>query len=68
MEKLFLSLAGILVLFSCQNEENNLTNPENAVKGRRGCATQEVLTQQLKADPCLNQIEAFSERAMLDQG
>jgi hypothetical protein len=69
MKKLMLSVATCLVLFSCQNEQTELTNePVNAISARR-CASQDVLEMQLKADPSLairmNQIEEFTKNAML---
>jgi hypothetical protein len=69
MKKLCLSLASMLVLFSCQKEdsENNTTTKA----ARRICASQEVLERQLQEDPELaarmSQIEAFTEHAMSDQ-
>jgi hypothetical protein len=69
MKKLILSAAACLILFSCQNEQNESTNePANAVTERK-CATQDVLEAQLKADPSLairmNQIEEFTQNAIL---
>jgi hypothetical protein len=57
-------------MLSCQNDEiESTTTSENAL-AHRGCASQEVLEAQLKADPTLalrmNEIEAFTERAMLE--
>ena len=69
MKKIFLSIAAMLFLFSCQNEENLNTNNARAIK--RICASQEVLERQLQENPELaakmNQIEAFTENAMLNQ-
>ncbi|HLF51385.1 zinc metalloprotease [Flavobacterium sp.] len=69
MKKLFLSAAALLFLFSCQNDENS-SAPLAEAAAHRGCASQEVLEAQLKADPSLairmNQIEAFTEKAMLE--
>jgi hypothetical protein len=46
-----------------------LVNPTTNAIARRGCASQEVLAAQLAADPTLalrmNQIEAFTQKAML---
>jgi hypothetical protein len=68
MKKLFLSAAALLFLFSCQNDENTSGTPSSDAVAHRGCASQEVLEAQLKADPTLalrmNQIEAFAEKAM----
>ena len=68
MKKIFLSAAAFLMLFSCQNDATEAT-PEASAVSQRGCASQEVLTAQMKADPSLalrmNKIEAFTEKAML---
>ncbi|WP_426065097.1 zinc metalloprotease [Flavobacterium sp. DSP2-3-1] len=68
MKKIFLSAAAFLMLFSCQNDPTEAT-PEASAVSQRGCASQEVLTAQMKADPSLalrmNKIEAFTEKAML---
>jgi hypothetical protein len=69
MKKLILSAAACLMLFSCQNEQNeSASEPANAVTERK-CATQDVLEAQLKADPSLairmNQIEEFTQNAIL---
>ncbi len=69
MKKFFLSVVVVLLLFSCQNEETGSTNLTTSAVAKRSCATQEVLEAQLKADPTLalrmNQIEAFSQKALL---
>lgn len=53
---------------SCQNEVTE-TAPETSAISQRGCASQEVLAAQMKADPTLalrmSKIEAFTEKAML---
>jgi hypothetical protein len=68
MKKILLSAAALVMLFSCQNETTEMT-PEASVASHRGCASNEVLAAQMKADPSLalkmNQIEAFTEKAML---
>ncbi|RTZ01366.1 zinc metalloprotease [Flavobacterium sp. RSP49] len=68
MKKIFLPVAAFLMLFSCQNDTAETTSEASAVS-QRGCATQEVLAAQMKADPSLalrmNKIEAFTEKAML---
>jgi hypothetical protein len=69
MKKLILSAVACLLLFSCQNDQTELsTDATNAVTQRK-CATQDVLEAQLKADPTLairmNQIEAFTQNALL---
>jgi hypothetical protein len=57
------------MLFSCQNEETELSVPSTNAIAHRGCASQEVLEAQLKEDPTLalrmNEIEAFTQKAML---
>lgn len=69
MKKLCLSLASMLMLFSCQKEDNQ--NPETTKASKRICASQEVLERQLKENPELaakmSQIEAFTENAVLNQ-
>lgn len=69
MKKLILSVATCLMLFSCQNDQNETENvPVNAISARK-CASQEVLEAQLKADPTLairmNEIETFTQKAIL---
>jgi len=68
MKKLILSAAAALMLFSCQNDQNETTNETSALSERK-CATQDVLEEQLKADPTLmirmNEIEAFTQHALL---
>ena len=68
MKKILLSAAALLMLFSCQNDTTE-TTPEASAASQRGCASQEVLAAQMKADPSLalrmNKIEAFTEKAML---
>ncbi|WP_281322009.1 zinc metalloprotease [Flavobacterium aestivum] len=69
MRKIILSAAAFTMLFSCQNDENTPVAPSTEAIALRNCATQEVLEAQLKADPTLalrmNQIEAFTQKAML---
>ncbi|WNM17820.1 zinc metalloprotease [Flavobacterium capsici] len=69
MKKICLSLTALLVLFSCQNDDKNTNSEERVAK--RGCASYEVLERQLSENPELalkmNQIEAFTEKAMLTQ-
>jgi hypothetical protein len=68
MNKIILSAVALLMLFSCQNESTEL-NPSTEAVTIRGCASQEVLLAQMKADPTLalrmNEIEAFTQKAML---
>ncbi|PKH69056.1 zinc metalloprotease [Flavobacterium sp. ALD4] len=69
MKKIILSAMAFMMLFSCQNDQTESINPTTNAIARRGCASQEVLTAQLAADPTLavrmNQIEAFTQKAML---
>ena len=66
MKKFLLSVAGILMLFACQNETTDITSLENSTTTRRMCASQDVLQEQLAADPTLairmNEIEAFTQK------
>ncbi|TDE28295.1 zinc metalloprotease [Flavobacterium ranwuense] len=68
MKKILLSAGALLMLFSCQNDTTEAA-PETSALARRGCASQEVLAAQLKADPKLalrmNEIEAFTQKAMV---
>ncbi len=68
MKKVCLSLAAMLVLFSCQKEDN--ATPESTKASRRVCASQEVLERQLAEEPGLaarmSQVESFTENAMLN--
>jgi hypothetical protein len=69
MKKLILSAAACLMLFSCQNDQTELTTDATNAITQRKCATQDVLEAQLKADPSLairmNQIEEFTQNAIL---
>jgi hypothetical protein len=69
MRKIILFTVAFIMLFSCQNDENTSVPPSTEAIALRSCATQEVLEVQLKADPTLalrmNQIEAFTQKAML---
>jgi hypothetical protein len=69
MKKLILSAAACLMLFSCQNDQTELTTDATNASTERSCASQDVLVAQLKADPSLairmNEIEAFTQKAML---
>jgi hypothetical protein len=67
MKKILLTATVFLMLFSCQNDQTESTTT-NAT-ARRSCASQDVLAEQLAADPTLalrmNQIEAFTQKSML---
>ena len=69
MKKVLLSAITALLLFSCQNDQTESTDSNVSAIAHRGCATQEVLEAQLKADPTLairmNEIEAFTNKALL---
>jgi hypothetical protein len=68
MKKFLLSVSAFLMLLSCQNDTTEIA-PEASAVLQRGCASQEVLVAQMKADPTLalrmNKIEAFTQKAML---
>jgi hypothetical protein len=68
MKKILLTATAFLMLFSCQNDQTE-SIPETSAVALRGCASQEVLESQLKADPTLalrmNQIEAFTKNAIM---
>ena len=67
MKKIFLSAVALVMLFSCQNDTTEMTPTPSAI-AKRGCASQEVLLAQMKADPKLalrmNEIEAFTQKTM----
>jgi hypothetical protein len=69
MKKILLTATAFLMLFSCQNDTTETTTQNAAALTKRGCASQDVLAAQLKADPSLavrmNQIEAFTQNAIL---
>jgi hypothetical protein len=69
MKKIILSTAACLLLFSCQNDQTDLTKEETNAVTQRKCASHDVLEAQLSEDPSLairmNQIEAFTEKALL---
>ncbi|MFQ3173164.1 MAG: hypothetical protein ACI9WT_000757 [Flavobacterium sp.] len=69
MNKIILSAVVLMILFSCQNDQTDSTDLQAAAVAQRGCASQDVLDAQMKADPTLalrmNQIEAFTQKAML---
>ncbi|MCA1918273.1 MAG: zinc metalloprotease, partial [Flavobacterium piscis] len=70
MKKVLFSAVTALLLFSCQNDQSESTDSEaTAASTRRVCASQQVLDDQLKADPTLairmNEIEAFTNKALI---
>ncbi|WP_144892215.1 zinc metalloprotease [Flavobacterium tiangeerense] len=68
MKKILLSALAFMMLFSCQNDTTETNAPEASAALKRGCASQEVLDAQMKADPTLalrmNKIEEFTKNAM----
>ncbi|MES2747484.1 MAG: zinc metalloprotease, partial [Bacteroidota bacterium] len=64
MKKIFLSVALVSMLFSCQSDDSE-KNPSETSASAKYCASQEVLDRQLKEDPTLalrmNRIEEFTE-------
>jgi hypothetical protein len=69
MKKIILTATAFLMLFSCQNDQTESTDDATNAIARRSCASQDVLEEQLKADPTLvlrmNQIEAFTQKSIL---
>ncbi|UQD57276.1 zinc metalloprotease [Flavobacterium sp. K5-23] len=69
MKKVILSAMAVMLLFSCQNDQADSTDLATSAVAHRGCASTEVLAAQMAADPTLaikmNQIEAFTQKAML---
>ncbi|OXB23912.1 zinc metalloprotease [Flavobacterium tructae] len=69
MKKIIVTAFTALVLFSCQNDQSESADSKVEAIAHRGCASQEVLEAQLKADPTLairmNEINAFTENAIL---
>ncbi|MGX7666586.1 zinc metalloprotease [Flavobacterium pedocola] len=67
MKKLIISAITIALFASCNNEDST-NQPENNTDLHRGCASNEVLQEQLKNNPQLaitmNEIESFTERAI----
>jgi len=69
MKKIIVCLVTATLLFSCQNDQNETADLETNAITRRGCASQEVLEANMKADPTLairmNEIETFTKNRML---
>ncbi|WP_026730163.1 zinc metalloprotease [Flavobacterium denitrificans] len=69
MKKIFITAVAALMLFSCQNDQNESAGSEAKVATLRSCASQDVLEAQLKADPMqairMNEIEAFTNQQLL---
>ncbi len=71
MKKVLLSLSLLMLIFSCQNDNNVNTDESNAtteVLSRRGCGSNEVLSRQVQEDPSLlskmQEIEKFTQDAI----
>lgn len=64
MKKLLLTASAALLMFSCQNDNESISNETNTVdaSAHRGCASQEVLEAQLRANPELATRMAKFER------
>ncbi|WP_347069527.1 zinc metalloprotease [Flavobacterium sp. WV_118_3] len=70
MKKLLLSAAMLLFLVSCDKEEASVNDTTSGAKlTERGCASHQVLEEQLRNDPSLairmNEIEEFTQNAVL---
>ena len=67
MKKILLSATMLIFLVSCNNEETAVSNETSKI-AERGCASHEVHEEQLRQNPELalkmNEIEAFTEKAM----
>ncbi|MET0946284.1 MAG: zinc metalloprotease [Flavobacterium sp.] len=67
MKKVLFSVTMLLFLVSCNNEETAVSNETTKV-AERGCASHDVLQEQMRQNPELaikmNEIETFTERAM----
>nr|WP_294937589.1 zinc metalloprotease [uncultured Flavobacterium sp.] len=67
MRKIILAATMIAMLVSCNKEETS-TNQDAISNAERGCASHDVLQEQLKANPELaikmNEIESFTEKAI----
>lgn len=70
MKKLLLSAAMLLFLVSCDKDETTTNDTASGSRlTERGCASHQVLEEQLRNDPKLaikmNEIESFTQRAIL---
>ncbi len=70
MKKLLLSAAMLLFLVSCDKDEASVNDTTSGAKlTERGCASHQVLEEQLRNDPSLairmNEIEDFTQNAVL---
>ncbi len=71
MKKLLLSVFALTAFYSCQNNEvsnQEIAQPEASAIAHRACASQDVLSRQLIADPDLaermQQIESFTQQQL----
>ncbi|ESU28207.1 hypothetical protein FLJC2902T_15520 [Flavobacterium limnosediminis JC2902] len=68
MRKIFLATAVFATLVSCMEEESTTKDEQIFSTDKRGCASHEVLQEELKANPGLaitmNEIESFTEKAI----
>ena len=68
MRKIILAATMIAMLVSCNKEESTNDQATNLSFEKRGCASHEVLQEQLRENPELavrmNEIESFTEKAM----
>lgn len=67
MKKVLLSVTMVLLLVSCNKEETTVSNETTKIS-ERGCASHDVLQEQLRQNPELaikmNEIESFTQRAI----
>ncbi len=69
MKKILLSVSLLVMLFSCQSEDATNANTDASSKAaHRGCASHDVLEEQLRQNPELalkmNEIEEFTKNAI----
>lgn len=68
MRKIFMAAVFAVMLVSCNNEDAVNTSTPTSELEHRGCASHEILEEQLKANPGLaikmNEIESFTENAI----
>jgi hypothetical protein len=71
MKKIILSAVAVMLLFSCQNDNQEASTVSTTAKNtvaKRACASDDVLKAQLAEDPSLairmNQIESFTQNAI----
>ena len=68
MRKIFMTAVFAALLISCNNEDAVNTSTPTSELEHRGCASHEILEEQLKANPGLaikmNEIESFTENAI----